>query len=454
MTNASCSVKRYTVFDVETPNRYQRSICSIGLVHIEEGSDPVYKYFLVNPEDHFDEENIRIHSINARDVEHEATFPEIWAEISEWFTNGLIIAHNASFDIPVIHKMLNQYHMPIPDFYYICTMQKAKKHFAPTQFGGYSLNALCEGYHITLENHHNALDDAKACAELFQRLKFDFGCAESEISVYHPTIQQSREKLDAQSEQSLNTLHGILLGIGYDRQFLPMEHERLSNWNKEQCQSSNHDVKVCCKAVLAALEDGILARSEYEGLLALSDITASCSAQFCKTTQATQLLMGILDGIACDGKIQQEEANELLEWMKTYSYLKGFFPYDKIFGLLSQMLSDGCLDADEERTLITCISNILHPVETIAGIQFEGRVFCLTGDFIGGSKEEIGSKIVLRGGTTAPSVSKKVDYVVVGGLGSDKWAFGNFGGKVKKALEMIEQGVNIKIIRENALFDD
>ena len=42
-------LERYTAVDVETPNRNNDSICSIGIVHMEYGA-PVYRReFLVNP---------------------------------------------------------------------------------------------------------------------------------------------------------------------------------------------------------------------------------------------------------------------------------------------------------------------------------------------------------------------------------------------------------------------
>ena len=51
-------LERYTAVDVETPNRNNDSICSIGIVHMEYGA-PVYRReFLVNPREHFDDYNI------------------------------------------------------------------------------------------------------------------------------------------------------------------------------------------------------------------------------------------------------------------------------------------------------------------------------------------------------------------------------------------------------------
>jgi len=444
----------YTVVDIETPNRFQRSLCSIGLVNHEANKQPNFQYFLVNPEDSFDPTNTNIHGITADEVKGAPTFPEVWDKISDYFTNGLIVAHNASFDIPVIRKALEHYGLPIPDIYYICTLKKSRKHIEPTRFNGYSLKTLCDGYQISFEHHHNALEDVKACASLFQRLQSDFGFFEEDIGVYSSPNGRVPEKLDAEAEKSLNTLHGILEGIGFDRHFLPLEYERLTLWVKEHQLSSVQDIKICKRAITTALEDGKLSQDEYDGLMHLTATEPMCESQFCKTTQATQKLLGILDGIACDGVIQLPEAQNLMEWLRRYSYLKGFYPYDKIIGMLSKMLEDDFIDPVEEQELLDGIRVILHPVEDASNVKFDHRVFCLTGDFLHGAKDEIAVIIESRGGSIASGVSKKVDYVVVGGQGSDKWAFGNYGGKVKKALDLIEQGISIQIIREDSLFDD
>lgn len=74
-------LERYTAVDVETPNRNNDSICSIGIVHMEYGA-PVYRReFLVNPREHFDDYNIKIHGITPIMVENAPLFPEVWAEI-------------------------------------------------------------------------------------------------------------------------------------------------------------------------------------------------------------------------------------------------------------------------------------------------------------------------------------------------------------------------------------
>ena len=48
-------IQRIIAFDVETPNRYGNSICSIGITISEPGKAPVSRQYLVNPEADFED---------------------------------------------------------------------------------------------------------------------------------------------------------------------------------------------------------------------------------------------------------------------------------------------------------------------------------------------------------------------------------------------------------------
>ena len=79
---------RFTFFDVETPNSSNNSICSIGVVHLEENEMIFSKEYLVNPEARFDNINMGIHGIVPRMVENAPVFPSVWEEIKGYFTNA------------------------------------------------------------------------------------------------------------------------------------------------------------------------------------------------------------------------------------------------------------------------------------------------------------------------------------------------------------------------------
>lgn len=84
-------------------------------------------------------------------------------------------------------------------------------------------------------------------------------------------------------------------------------------------------------------------------------------------------------------------------------------------------------------------------------VVFEGKRFVLSGNFTHGSKSDIECMIVDHGGEVTSSVSGKVSYVVVGGEGSEAYACGSYGSKVKKAMALQDQGKSIRIIEESQL---
>jgi DNA polymerase-3 subunit epsilon len=174
----------YTAIDVETPNRYSRSICSIGVVHAEPGREAVCGHWLVNPEDDFDGVNISIHGIRPEDVEGEPTLETLWPELEGYFSNGLLIAHNALFDLPVMRRALERHGIYAESWRYLCTLEKARRHIPKYAFGNHKLDTLCEGLGISLDCHHNALCDAMACANLYEYLRARYGCVRSEIKIY------------------------------------------------------------------------------------------------------------------------------------------------------------------------------------------------------------------------------------------------------------------------------
>lgn len=90
--------------------------------------------------------------------------------------------------------------------------------------------------------------------------------------------------------------------------------------------------------------------------------------------------------------------------------------------------------------------------EVTEKIDLSGKSVCLTGAFNRGSRSSVQAEIENLGAVVVKGVSSKTDYLIVGGSGSADWKFGNYGDKVKKALEYQEKGKNIKIVSEEDIF--
>ena len=161
------SIDTVTVIDFETANHSYTSACSIGIAVIK-GNEIVDKqYYLIQPPQNFyTDDNIAIHHITPADTANADTFPAVWEKIKHYFENTYLAAHNASFDMGVLKATLHYYNLPQPHFEYVNTIA-VSGYAIPTETNvRKSLDARCEYFGIALDNHHNALADAVAAAQL------------------------------------------------------------------------------------------------------------------------------------------------------------------------------------------------------------------------------------------------------------------------------------------------
>ena len=156
----------YIAFDVETPNRANNRMSSIGITVIKNGVITDEFYSLVDPETHFDHFNVMLTGINEKAVKGAPNFPALWEKIAPIMDSGILAAHNAVFDMSVLRHCLNDYGIEWKkNAKYICTVQAGRKLLPGMK---HSLDVMCGHYGIPLE-HHNAASDSRACAEILLR---------------------------------------------------------------------------------------------------------------------------------------------------------------------------------------------------------------------------------------------------------------------------------------------
>jgi NAD-dependent DNA ligase len=180
--------------------------------------------------------------------------------------------------------------------------------------------------------------------------------------------------------------------------------------------------------------------------------------------RSADALVGIAAGLAADGKINQQEAEFLKNWIETHLCHLGDPVVNILYKRLEDMLSDGVLDAEESVELLEKLRQLAGlPVGSAQvftapttlpldnpppSLNCVDRVFLFTGVMAYGPRKECESLIVERGGLIGGSVSKKVHYLVVGSIGNDQWLHSSYGTKIKRAVELRESGVPIAIISE------
>ena len=166
MCQTNASTQRYIAFDVETPNRYNDRMSAIGITVIENRqiADSFFSY--VDPEQPFDWFNTRLTGISEETVADAPAFPALWERIEPIMSSGILVAHNAGFDMGVLRKCLCGYEIGWKaSVKGVCTVLMGRR-IKPEI--SHRLNDMCDYYGIRLEHHH-ADSDSRACAEILLR---------------------------------------------------------------------------------------------------------------------------------------------------------------------------------------------------------------------------------------------------------------------------------------------
>ena len=157
---------RYVVFDVETPNMKNSRMSAIGISVVEDGCivDSFFSY--VNPEQPFESFNVQLTGIDENTVADAPTFPELWEKIQPLMESGMLVAHNAQFDLGVLKECLRDYGISWKSrAQAICTVLIGRSVLPDIS---HKLNNMCAYYNICLD-HHRADSDSHACAEILLR---------------------------------------------------------------------------------------------------------------------------------------------------------------------------------------------------------------------------------------------------------------------------------------------
>jgi len=226
---------RIVAIDVETPNGRDAAICQIGIVVAEFGEIIKTEQYLVDPEVPFDAANIAIHGITPETVRNAPNFPTLWVRIAHWFTDSVLVAHNAAFDLGMITGTLARYGIPVPELTYACTVQMARRRFSRETYGSYWLDTLCAAFDTKLYHHHDALCDARACYELYRALLVDFGPDPRDVRPYQPKakpVPKPAGKFSTESETdlTLRKLRELLDGVSPVTFLSPSDSMAIAHW--------------------------------------------------------------------------------------------------------------------------------------------------------------------------------------------------------------------------------
>ena len=158
-------------------------IIEIAAVRVKPNKEIDYFHKLINPQIEIPQKTIKYHGITNDAVKDMPGLKKPLKEFVEFYDNYPLIAHNAQFDIGYIVKANyeNGNAFSLSSVFDSCKFSRAlykkQKEDRPENF---KLSTLAEYFNIQLK-HHQALDDAYACLEIFARCLVEFKRRDADI---------------------------------------------------------------------------------------------------------------------------------------------------------------------------------------------------------------------------------------------------------------------------------
>jgi DNA polymerase-3 subunit epsilon len=144
--------------DIETTGLYLgqgAKIIEIAMLKISNGEQLTFES-LVNPGYLVSPQTEKINRINDKMLEGAPTFKEIAPQILDFINGGVLVCHNAAFDLSFVCKELAENKYPIEKLLYIDTLVLARKFF---NFESNALGAIAHAIGVEASGAHRAMAD-------------------------------------------------------------------------------------------------------------------------------------------------------------------------------------------------------------------------------------------------------------------------------------------------------
>lgn len=196
----------FVVFDLETTGFSAEvdRIIEIGAVKISGGKIVDRFSTFVNPEIPISFRIEKLTGINDSMVLNAPKINEIMGEFLEFCKGAVLVAHNAEFDTSFIANKAAKMGIEVKNTI-IDTVLLAQ--FVIPNLHNYKLDTLCKHLGVSLENHHRAVDDAAATADMFIKLVEML----KERDIFTVEKLNEKGKLDIDSIKKLHQYHCIIL---------------------------------------------------------------------------------------------------------------------------------------------------------------------------------------------------------------------------------------------------
>lgn len=182
----------FVAFDTETTGLDPASgrIVEIGAIKFDKQGIVARYNVLINPEMPMPEEAGKVNGITDAMLADKPLIAEVFPDFLAFIGNGILVAHNAPFDINYVNTELKRIEKPALTNKTVDTRIFAKEVFSG--LASYALQDLAVQFGITALEAHRAEDDARVCMELFQHILNRFLKNNAEL------VQKIRSEIDAE----------------------------------------------------------------------------------------------------------------------------------------------------------------------------------------------------------------------------------------------------------------
>ena len=158
----------FVVFDLETTgfSPVNDKIIEIGAVRVSGGKISERYSTFVNPGIHIPDRITELTTITDSMVADAPPIERVLPEFLDFIGDCALVAHNAGFDHGFLRQKAGEQGI-VTDFTVVDTVGLARVLFP--DLAKFKLNHIAKKLKISLENHHRAVDDAGATAEIFER---------------------------------------------------------------------------------------------------------------------------------------------------------------------------------------------------------------------------------------------------------------------------------------------
>lgn len=262
----------YIAFDLETTGLNSRECEIIEIAAIKVCSGSIVDSFetLVKPTCRIPDKVVWLTGISDEDVSCSPNVKDVIPHFLNFIGSSILLGHNiATFDMHVLNRYSELVTGNSISNQYIDTLPLFRK-LLP-QLNSHSLSDIADYYHISPDDSHRALTDAKTVHECYLNLLNDYPTISIEPRTFGVSAnKKSHKSVYTDVTRSLQTLQGFLLGIIADDVLKESEVLALKQWLDANLNlAGNYPFDRVIEVVKSALEDGYLSQTELGEMLSL-----------------------------------------------------------------------------------------------------------------------------------------------------------------------------------------